>query len=504
MLLATSTQATYGQGTHSCGVPEEELTKIRSNIIRAMFSVDFYSLNPNLSFAILLPAQLDPLFCHIYQGLRTLARCLKDDSFRTNFQTILQKKPSKNFEGPVHRVRKLLRTPLAPLVQELIDAPCENLELWAHNLRDNWRHQLLQKAAINRPQHFKDVERLCFRRTLLFYKQRDNQALRFEEEDTFMKQGVLRRLLVGRLLTEERDARHRKDDKVLCPCGEEPTVIHISWTCPIYSDLRTPISHIDYENLPMCTQYAALILEDSPMNDKQVIELQSTLVSIWQRYIYDYKSGKRSEKTITEAASSQDPLTQNGHLLKPRPNNQPGVFCCKCGKFVARSKHIRLKITGQPCTQKDSTVILENEGFARSQTRLDDVFQKVLTDYNAESKHDLQWNRKLGKVPGSTDEGLLNCIVCQKQWKWKDRANIRRTRCAPTESNNPSASSSSSHLIALTRRLRRKTTLSLSHEEARAMPSPGTGEIYTTMQHAQPLPTPGSSIDSVLWRTGVG
>ena len=81
MLLATSTQATYGQGTHSCGVPEEELTKIRSNIIRAMFSVDFYSLNPNLSFAILLPAQLDPLFCHIYQGLRTLARGLKDDSF---------------------------------------------------------------------------------------------------------------------------------------------------------------------------------------------------------------------------------------------------------------------------------------------------------------------------------------------------------------------------------------------------------------------------------------
>ena len=240
-------------------------------------------MNTHLTFACLLPTQLDPYFCHIYQGLRTLAKCLKEKSFRKTFQEILAKKSSRNFEGPIHRIKKLLHTPVAPLVQELIDSPCENLELWAHSVRDIWRKQLLQKAAKNRLQHFKDVTQLCFRRSLLYHQHLDKQALHLEEEDTVMKQGVLRRLWVGGLLTEERDARHRKEEPVACPCGGKPTVLHISWQCPIYRELRKPILHIDFDTLPMCTQYAALILEDSLLNDAQVITLQRTLVSIWQQ-----------------------------------------------------------------------------------------------------------------------------------------------------------------------------------------------------------------------------
>ena len=87
MLLATSSQATYGQGTHSCGMDEPTLTRIRSSIVRAMFSLDFYSHNTRLYFAILLPAQLDPLFGHTYQGLRTLARCLNNPTFSPGLST---------------------------------------------------------------------------------------------------------------------------------------------------------------------------------------------------------------------------------------------------------------------------------------------------------------------------------------------------------------------------------------------------------------------------------
>ena len=428
MLLATSSQATYGQGTHSCGIDEPTLTKIRSDIIRAMFSLDFFSLNTHLAFAVLLPAQLDPLFGYTYQGLRTLARCLHNVSFRKDFQHLQAAKTSRNFDGPVSRFKKLMKGPFKSLVQQLIDSEVSNIELWAHQLRDGWRSELLKKAAKNRPQHFHDVIDLDLRRTLLLHKRLDKLALSTADEQIFMQQAVLRRLLVGGLMTEERDARHRKDSQpTRCPCGAEPTVHHISWCCPLFTHLRTPIAHIDPQALPTCTQYAALIPNHLEMSDQQVIILQQTLVSIWQNYIRDFKSGKRSEAAEPAASTAAGSTGQNGHVLKPRPNNQPGVFCCKCGKFVARSKHIRLKITGQPCPQRDSTIILEQEGFNQSEKRLDDAFQKLLTDYNATSKHTLEWNRKLGKIVGRDDEGKINCTACGRTWPWKDRSNIRRT-----------------------------------------------------------------------------
>lgn len=43
-LLATKAQATFAQGTHTFSLTEDVLTKIRSNIMRAMFSVDFFSM----------------------------------------------------------------------------------------------------------------------------------------------------------------------------------------------------------------------------------------------------------------------------------------------------------------------------------------------------------------------------------------------------------------------------------------------------------------------------
>ena len=52
--------------------------------------------------------------------------------------------------------------------------------------------------------------------------------------------GVLRRILAGGLLTNERVARHRKDGgSKVCRCGApEATVLHVSWECPRYADER--------------------------------------------------------------------------------------------------------------------------------------------------------------------------------------------------------------------------------------------------------------------------
>ena len=142
-----------------------------------------------------------------------------------------------------------------------------------------------------------------------------------------------------------------------------PTVLRISWECPQYESLRRPLlQKITPDQLPMCTRYSTLIPESSTMTFPQIQLFQSNLVTNWQQYIRDFKSGQRSQQQQHQRSSGSETLDQNGHTICPRPNNKPGVFCCKCGKFVARSKHIKLKITAIPCTQKDSQTILTEEG----------------------------------------------------------------------------------------------------------------------------------------------
>lgn len=131
----------------------------------------------------------------------------------------------------------------------------------------------------------------------------------------------------------------------------------------------------------------------------------------------------------------------------PRPNGKPGAFCCKCGKYVTRHKHIKIKITGIPCLQKNSTVILSEEGFNRNSNRIDSLYQELEEKYNQTSKHTLEWNRRIGKIVGAEDEGLIRCLVCSRQWKWKYRSNMKKTRCSPQILPIAELASSSSHIV---------------------------------------------------------
>ena len=168
---------------------------------------------------------------------------------------------------------------------------------------------------------------------------------------------------------------------------------------------------------------------------------------------------------------------------------------------MARSKHIRLKITGTVCSQKDSPIILDKEGFHQNDKKLDDAYHKLITDYNATSHHKLEWNRKLGKVVGRDDEGKINCTQCGRYWPWKDRANIRRTTCIPNSiSSAPSHQISPTPPIIPTVRLRTKTTPTQSHQASASSHVPSESSSSTAL----PAPSSGHDNADVKKRRGVG
>ena len=74
MMLATQSQATFGQGTHSMFTDVSILRTVRSDIMRSLWHMDFYSHSPLITMSRLCPVQLDPEFGVRYEGLRAVTR----------------------------------------------------------------------------------------------------------------------------------------------------------------------------------------------------------------------------------------------------------------------------------------------------------------------------------------------------------------------------------------------------------------------------------------------
>ena len=180
-------------------------------------------------------------------------------------------------------------------------------------------------------------------------------------------------------------------------------------------------------------------------------------------------------------------------------------FCCKCGKFVSRSKHIKLKITNNPCPQRHSEIILEQDGFNRSEKRLDDLYQDLCSRYNASAGHNLEWNRKIGKIINSNDEGLLKCLNCHRTWRWKDRRCLPQTKCTQP---NRSASSAmpSSEVVLPRRRLNTKTPVSqIEPRTSSYQPSNGPAIMPQQQSSASSSSAAGDGAAAArAWRAGVG
>ena len=464
-LLTTQAQATFGQGAHQMFTDVDELRKVRSSIMRCMWQTAYYSMSPSLTFALLLPAHLDPQFAMMYVGALAFQRAAqkRPEILSRLFPAIT----ASEYEavGPCTRMYELLETPLGPIIQELLDGAIhtqKQLDKWKHDLRHAWRIHLYKQVAKDRPHQYAQADLVDPDRTMHYYKlleiRASDETLDPESvEQARMKLSVLRRLFAGGLLTESRIRKHkRRPETITCPCGlgEEDTVEHISWRCTKYQAVRAQMLNKlpqQGRRLPVITQYAALILKNSQLTQDQIDCLQETLVTIWQQHIRSFYAEDVNDTPATTPAqpsSSSQPAnstrTANGHALAMLPSG--GMWCRKCGRQCARLQHIRLKITRNPCphANKDETQWLDTPGFNLSSHRLDMLQEELEVKYN-KGGHVLTWNRQIGKVYNSPTEGLIHCARCKRQWRWKDRVNnLPKTKCNPVSPTRSSHSHNSS------------------------------------------------------------
>ena len=210
----------------------------------------------------------------------------------------------------------------------------------------------------------------------------------------------------------ERDHRHRrKQGKVLCSCGEaEPDVIHISWHCKNYQNLRSKALAVlpkPLHQLPVCFRYATIVPVDLDIDQSAIAIIQATLVTIWQRHITSWSEDLEEFQVLTAEPIPQaivkqlspgqsQPVSRKGYVLKFLPGNR--VFCVKCGKQTAILKHQRLKITNKPCkfAQLPQAQWLSSPGAFQNVHRTKTALHELNTVHN-KGNHSLVWNEKCGK-----------------------------------------------------------------------------------------------------------
>eukprot|EP00971_Amphidinium_carterae_P236090 4685378-Amphidinium_carterae.1 len=172
----------------------------------------------------------------------------------------------------------------ALLAEEPLD-----FDKWAHDLREAWRQHLWARVARDRPQHYNDAVPINVTSTMALHDELVVQAV--GPEDTGSLDGsavisarchlsLLRRLLAGGLLTNDRTAKHRGESGRRCQCGAEQTVLHVSWECPLYHEIRTPLLQqlpMPEHHLPTSCRYAGVISEGCRLPVELVKLLQMTL-----------------------------------------------------------------------------------------------------------------------------------------------------------------------------------------------------------------------------------
>ena len=518
-LLSTQSQATWGQGAHQLPNDIKALNLVRSSLMRTFYNADFYSMSPLLTFALLVPVQLEPSFAMQYAGLLTFQRCISGCAQSARLAQQILTSGAANTVGPCARIQELADGPLSEPIQQLLLNQIDNLELWKHYLREQWRQNLLRQLEKERSHQYQHATKIDRNMTMMFHDMLQQVAdgtghpgLQLTPEEAWMKLAVLRRMLAGGLLTQSRIRRHRRHNEIhVCECGlgEESTVEHVSWRCKHFDHIPQPMllqlnPHI--QNLPVVTRYAAVALRDTLLTQDEVILLQSTLVQIWQSHIErfygeDNDPPPNDPDVGVSSDNPEPPKNANGHSLAFKADGI-GVFCQKCGKHVTNLGHIKLKITGKRCEFEhvSPSQYVDQPGKHNNQNRLQKAFQDMNEKYN-KGNHVLEWNYKVGKKP--PDEGILNCTACGRTWKWKDRVNnLPKTVCKPiTIDNNISlqkSASSSAVEPVVRRRLRGKQTIS------QASPSASSNLTPETLHSPSVAATESVPRKDLFFRTGIG
>ncbi len=127
-----------------------------------------------------------------------------------------------------------------------------------------------------------------------------------------------------------------------------------------------------------------------PKQDLHII--QDSLVTIWQKHIQSWNENKRTDvisrsnpRPPLQPDSNPQPGAKKGHVLKDILDG--GVFCCKCGRQVKRTEHIRLKILRKPCTYPNLPIKLAFRTWC-SALRLNDA-EKHMNEVHNEGHHQL-------------------------------------------------------------------------------------------------------------------
>ena len=357
-------------------------------------------------------------------------------------------------------------------------------------------------------------------------------------EDPRAEFKVSRLLLTGGLQNPERQHRHKKQaGKVLCTCGHgEPDLLHISWHCSKFQDIRAPILSILPDNpdtLPVCFACCTIVPTVSQLSTPDVIQIQSALIRIWQSHIDEWYNGPdnfvdetknvsdqpdvhdsssshphQSNPTAPSSSSSltHHTLPKNGHVLKISEDG--GVFCQKCGKYTIFLKRQRLKILSKPC--KNASLPpdqwLQKPGAMRNNLRLTQAWQDLQTLHN-KGGYKLTWNQKCGKDRSKeADFGRLWCETCGKEWPWMQRhCNLPSAKCnIPSKTPKPPA-----WVLDHRKDPHRVNLPDLQFFEPAPVQNPVptrriVGKQAVSRGQSEPTPCVAASSSDVLPRTGVG
>jgi hypothetical protein len=154
MMRATSSQAHWGQGTHTLPDTPIELQRLRTEVLKSLWNMDKYSTSPGITLTILAPVGLDPLFQFMYQGLCTLWRTMQDPHERAKVAERYRRDDGGANNGPIARLKQIAKHQhLKPAVDKLMDYDNLDAAAWRHELRESWRQKQWEYTARTRPKY---------------------------------------------------------------------------------------------------------------------------------------------------------------------------------------------------------------------------------------------------------------------------------------------------------------------------------------------------------------
>ena len=184
-------------------------------------------------------------------------RVFADRTTRATLCTKLTSPPATNEpDGPIARMRQLYNHPVFKNTMRNFLNGRLHEQQWQHDLREDYRQRTWTTIARDRPQHYAGISHGVNRNlttSLIHIWSKDADTLQracdaqqiispdsLHDPRPTLK--ILRMLISGGLETPERDHRHRRQaGQVTCACKTgSPSILHISWFCPLYQADRQP------------------------------------------------------------------------------------------------------------------------------------------------------------------------------------------------------------------------------------------------------------------------